>query len=358
MEVGYLPDMFGHVGQMPQLLREAGFADAVVWRGVPSVVDKTAFWWASPDGSVVRAEYLPGGYSTGASLGDDAKALVRRLEAFEQENSGFLIGPDAAILFPNGGDHQEPQPWLGRVVAEANAIQDRFEIVISSLPDALAGAPRSGLPSWQGELRSGARANVLMGVASNRVDVKQAAARAERALERLAEPLAALLMAPDRYPEVMLRIAWRELVRNSLTTRSAPARTTRSAPPCSTATPRRRGSRGCHRARPRPPRLIVVGALPRRGEPVLEVSFGSRRAGHRRARAHRGRADPRRAVRARADLVLTTTEVSSVLSQFGGQDQLGEGAYLAGVDVEEDDTASTSSSVSARSARTICKSNR
>ena len=35
MEVGYLPDMFGHVAQMPQLLRLFGFEHAVVWRGVP-----------------------------------------------------------------------------------------------------------------------------------------------------------------------------------------------------------------------------------------------------------------------------------------------------------------------------------
>ena len=33
MEVGYLPDMFGHTAQMPQILRLAGLADAVVWRG-------------------------------------------------------------------------------------------------------------------------------------------------------------------------------------------------------------------------------------------------------------------------------------------------------------------------------------
>ena len=131
---------------MPQLLNGAGFADAVVWRGVPSAVDKTAFIWTAPDGSLVRAEYLLGGYSTGASVGDDAKAFVSRLEAFEEERSSFLVGPDAALLFPNGTDHQQPQPWLGRVVEEANAIQDRFEIVISSLPGALAGAPRSGLP--------------------------------------------------------------------------------------------------------------------------------------------------------------------------------------------------------------------
>ena len=30
MEIGYLPDMFGHVAQMPQILRQFGFADAVV----------------------------------------------------------------------------------------------------------------------------------------------------------------------------------------------------------------------------------------------------------------------------------------------------------------------------------------
>ena len=40
MDVGYLPDMFGHIAQMPQILRLAGFHDAVVWRGVPSQVKK------------------------------------------------------------------------------------------------------------------------------------------------------------------------------------------------------------------------------------------------------------------------------------------------------------------------------
>ena len=39
-----------------------------------------------------------------------------------------------------------------------------------------------------------------------------------------------------------------------------------------------------------------------------------------------------------ADLVLTTTEVRGVLSQLGAQDQMGEGAYVGGVEVEQDDT--------------------
>ena len=51
MRVGYLPDMFGHVAQMPQILRLAGLEHAVVWRGVPAAIDQTAFWWEAPDGS-------------------------------------------------------------------------------------------------------------------------------------------------------------------------------------------------------------------------------------------------------------------------------------------------------------------
>jgi mannosylglycerate hydrolase len=78
MEVGYLPDMFGHVAQMPQILTQAGLEHTVVWRGVPSVVERTAFVWAAPDGSSVRAEYLVAGYGNGAALPEDAKHLVRR----------------------------------------------------------------------------------------------------------------------------------------------------------------------------------------------------------------------------------------------------------------------------------------
>ncbi len=212
MEVGYLPDMFGHIAQMPQILKAAGFRHAVVWRGVPSVIHRTGFVWEAPDGSSVRAEYLPTGYGNGASIPDDAKALVRRVADHEKEIGDFLIG---GMLFMNGTDHQEPQPWLGRVVAEANELQDDYVLEVTTLPDYLDSAPSEGLETWKGELRSGARANVLMGVASNRVDVKCAAARAERALERLAEPLCALYMAPDEFPDRLLDLAWREMVRNA-----------------------------------------------------------------------------------------------------------------------------------------------
>ena len=159
-----------------------------------------AFWYGPPpDGSSVRAEYLVAGYGNGAALPEDAKQLVRRLHALEDEFAEFLTD-DEPMLLMNGSDHLRPQPWLGRVVAEANAQQDEFELSISSLSEYLTGTTRDGLVEWRGELRSGFRSNILMGVASNRVDVKQAASRAERSLEQLAEPLSALFVPADRWP--------------------------------------------------------------------------------------------------------------------------------------------------------------
>ncbi|HEX2041868.1 MAG TPA: glycoside hydrolase family 38 C-terminal domain-containing protein [Acidimicrobiales bacterium] len=214
MDIGYLPDMFGHVAQMPQLLRLAGFDHAVVWRGVPAAVDRTAFWWSAPDGSTVRAEYLATSYANGAAVPDDAKRLLDRVRAHEVE-LGPLLAPGAPLLWMNGADHQAPQPWLARVVDEVNAFQDYYQLVVTSLTRYLATAPTAGLPAWTGELRSSARANLLMGVLSNRVDVKQAAARAERALERRAEPLCALYLPPERWPAIALRLAWLGVVRNA-----------------------------------------------------------------------------------------------------------------------------------------------
>jgi hypothetical protein len=212
MTVGYLPDMFGHVEQMPQILAGFGFEHAVVWRGVPAAIDRSGFWWQAPDGSSVRAEYLPQGYGNGSALPDDAKAFVAALDGFGRQWADLLVGP---LLWMNGTDHQMPQPWLGRVVAEANTLQDDLDLRIVSLPEHLATVPTEGLPTWRGELRAGARANVLMGVTSNRVDVRHAAARAERAVERLAEPLSALFLPADRWPEGLLDEAWRDLILNS-----------------------------------------------------------------------------------------------------------------------------------------------
>ena len=212
--VGYLPDMFGHIAQMPQLLRLARLEHAVVWRGVPSAIEQTGFWWRAPDGSTVRAEYLYGSYSNGRDIPRDPAQLVARARGYDAELGPAALA-DGGMLLMNGSDHLLPQPWLGDVVAAANEQQDDYRFAVTSLGEYVRTQPTDGLSTWDGELRSGARANVLMGVASNRVDVHQLAARAERSLERCAEPLSALILSPATYPTALLDEGWRQLILNS-----------------------------------------------------------------------------------------------------------------------------------------------
>jgi hypothetical protein len=227
--VGYGPDVFGHVAQLPQLLSQAGIDHAVVWRGVPAAIDATAFRWEAPDGSVVRTEYLYGSYANGRGLPADGPGLVERARSWEAE-----VGPRrvAGLLLMNGGDQRPPEPWVTGAVAAANAWglhlpppttagagRYRFEVADLArwLDQERLDGPDSALPVWRGELRSAAGAPLLSGVISNRVDVRAAAAGAERALERRAEPLLALLRPAAEWAaaETLLGVAWERLIANS-----------------------------------------------------------------------------------------------------------------------------------------------
>jgi mannosylglycerate hydrolase len=191
MRVGYLPDMFGHVAQMPQILRAAGIETAVVWRGVPSAVGFHRFTWESPDGSSVVAEYLPGGYGNAAHVQDP--------DALEQRYRPWFGSDD--ILGMVGTDHM---PLV------RNLPEDAY---VGTLAEYLAGASPAALTTWHGEMRSAARANLLPGVISARIDLKAACSRAERWLERYAEPLQTLY--GDDEPEPFLREAWKRMFQNA-----------------------------------------------------------------------------------------------------------------------------------------------
>jgi mannosylglycerate hydrolase len=215
MHVGYLPDMFGHVAQMPQILRRAGLNDAVVWRGVPAAVDRHAFRWESPDGSWVRAEYMPAGYGNAAGMfavPDRLEVAAARFVDWAQPWFG-----DDPVLAMYGTDHTAPVPELAALVSRLNEVHRASNMTIGTLAQYVSRAPAltADDPCWRGEMRSGARANVLMGVASARIDIKQAAGRAETLLERYSEPVTALHVAADAWPAPFLSLAWRKVVENS-----------------------------------------------------------------------------------------------------------------------------------------------
>ena len=139
MHVGYLPDMFGHVAQMPQILRRAGIGDAVVWRGVPAAIDRHAFRWESPDGSWVRAEYMPSGYGNAAGM----FAVPDRLAAATDR---FIDGArpwfgDDPVLAMYGTDHAAPVPELAALVSRLNEVHEASNMRIGTLAEYVAEAP-------------------------------------------------------------------------------------------------------------------------------------------------------------------------------------------------------------------------
>jgi alpha-mannosidase len=213
LEVGYMPDQFGHIGQMPQILRLAGIERAMVWRGVPSAIGTSTFRWRSPDGSEVLTESLPLGYSSGwslmqaeepASLATTLRSEVERLRSFAH---------DERIVVMVGYDHAGPDATLPSRLEHA-PLPDDLDVTIGSVGSHVEALGSSDdLPVWTGELRSSARAHLLPNVYSARVHQKRERGRVEALLERYAEPLAALVPGFDA-PEEDLRRAWTLLLWN------------------------------------------------------------------------------------------------------------------------------------------------
>jgi alpha-mannosidase len=211
--VGYLPDQFGHIGQMPQLLRRAGLERAVVWRGVPEAVDRTTFRWEAPDGSAVTTEYLAFGYFLGGDVQGllEPDDLARGLRDKLHRIRPFLV--DDHVLIMVGADHTGPDADLPARLEAARERLAGTSVHIGSLAEHLEGPVPEGLPSWRGELRSSARAHLLPNVYSARVHQKRERGRVEALVERYAEPLAALVPGFG-WPGERLGRAWTLLLWN------------------------------------------------------------------------------------------------------------------------------------------------
>ncbi len=194
LEVGYMPDQFGHVGQMPQILRHGGVERAVVWRGVPASIDHDAFWWESPDGSRVLTEYMAFGYFNGASFekATGPEELAEALTGAVERQRPFMTSDRVLVMV--GYDHAGPDPSLVERLAGAGRILDEIRPAIGGMGDHLAAqAITTDPPTWRGELRSSARAHLLPNVYSARVHQKRERGAIESLVERYAEPLAALV---------------------------------------------------------------------------------------------------------------------------------------------------------------------
>jgi len=216
MKVGYLPDPFGHIAQMPQILRGFGIDCAFMARGpVPS---KTEFYWEAPDGSRVLTHWFAAGYCNALSLPATPEEFA--LGPFTGLDSllDFLLdlASTDTILLMNGCDHVGPQSDLTQVIAALNSKCDHH-FTQGSLSDFAARVRQHNpdLETIRGELRKVQFAPLLPGVLSSRIYLKQRNHAVQTALEAHAEPIAAFAWSlGEDYPAAFLEQAWKLVLKN------------------------------------------------------------------------------------------------------------------------------------------------
>ncbi|MEW6579303.1 MAG: glycoside hydrolase family 38 C-terminal domain-containing protein [Chloroflexota bacterium] len=232
MQIGYVPDGFGHIAQLPQILRGFGIDNAFFWRGMGADGDRlgTEFEWCAPDGSCVTTILMPWGYHNVTSLGyaihwGDVSQMQFDWTLAHKKIAGALekLKPMAntdALLLMNGIDHAEAEPRIPEVIRQANERLSGVVIHHGTLRDHLERVRASGvaLPTFAGEFRWGRYSEILQGVYSTRIHLKQRNHAGETQLERYMEPLAALAWlsgadVPEGTP-ALADLAWHWLLLN------------------------------------------------------------------------------------------------------------------------------------------------
>ncbi len=223
MQVGYIPDSFGHLAMMPAILMGFDIDSAIVFRGFGGEPgqEKSEYRWRSPDGSEVLMIHLPPNGYGDAYIGSQSPEAYRK-KAVELKE---ILDPRATTphrLCMNGGDHHFPESYLPEALLEmSEATGDTF--LHSSIPahvqaikDHLAKEPVH-LNLIEGELRWGFRYAfaVQSGVYSARMYLKQANHACEKMLSRYAEPLAIWAELANRNNlGKMLQQGWKLLLQN------------------------------------------------------------------------------------------------------------------------------------------------
>ncbi|MEG1516371.1 MAG: glycosyl hydrolase-related protein [Clostridia bacterium] len=217
MQIGYLPDSFGHPSQMPQILDKLGMDTIMFWRGATQEINRTEFFWCAPDGTRVLTVLMPDGYCTGAELSEDPAITAARLDQFIEGFSKYATTDK--IYLSNGGDHLEPSPYLSKMLTQANQLMKNGQVIHTTLPNFVHELKRSlkrdELKEISGELCGVSRSILLFSTLSTRTYLKQENHAVSRLLENELEPIFALsMLSGDEYPRDILVTAWKYLMEN------------------------------------------------------------------------------------------------------------------------------------------------
>lgn len=228
IKIGYLPDSFGNISQMPQILKGFGIDNAIFGRGINRWRDdlppddeaqgyKSELIWRSPDGSEVLGIFMANWYANAMSIPTDPEKVADYVN--NVRNACLRYATTSQLLFMNGCDHTPSQPDVAKAIKLANEKLEDAVLIHSNLTDYMSAVKEEAhdLQVKEGELRSqftdgwGTLTNVL----SSRIYQKQANWRCQTTLEKWVEPFSAFAHRLGKdYDHDLIWYAWKILMQN------------------------------------------------------------------------------------------------------------------------------------------------
>ena len=225
--VGYAPDQFGNISQLPQILKDFGLKAFVFGRGFRIYERKNGvrsekklpaeFEWVGADGTKCFAVHLKYWYNNAQHIPAERELAHLLLDINERNFEGLNVSP--YILLMNGVDHLEAQGDVREIIAGLR--EDGADIEQTSLDDyiekTLAATEGKQLFSYRGALNKGGDYDLLKGCWSSRCYLKTQNVRSQDLVIHRLEPLYAYLEESGFagvYPADELKYLWKELMKN------------------------------------------------------------------------------------------------------------------------------------------------
>lgn len=227
----YMPDQFGLISQLPQILKGFHMDHCVFGRGYDGwYIDEEGnmqkekrpaeFLWQSPNGSEILAVCMSNWYNNAQRFSSNIDKAVGLVNGIEKSFEGVATTP--YLLLMNGVDHLEAQedllPILDAVQQKLPEGDKIYQTTLTEYAQLIKQSiSHENMTVRKGELKDGTHWNLLKDVTSSRMYLKVSNCELQNMLEHRLEPLYSMLELKGMkniYPAGQLDYLWKMLIRN------------------------------------------------------------------------------------------------------------------------------------------------
>lgn len=213
MNIGYLPDSFGHTKDLPKILNGFNIDKLVFWRGLYSPKTKREFYWKSDDSSKVLVSNIDKGYFEGRDIVEiNNENLTKKIIEYNISKSA-----GHNTLMPFGWDQRPVYSNIKEVLSYINKENDEFKIIESNLDIYFNRFidEKVSLEEKTGEFMYGVVSKIHRSIYSSRYDIKKLNDYLERTMTYITEPLYLMAISKGlKNDSDIIKNIWKLIINN------------------------------------------------------------------------------------------------------------------------------------------------